>query len=111
MARHSVGPAPKAAIVPLLRVRAPARREIESAFGWYRERSSSSAEGFLDAVDEAFSQIMRAPAQHPVIRGRLRRVLLAGYPYAVYFKAYPKVISVVGVIHGHRHPNSWLRRA
>lgn len=97
--------------MPALRVRAPALREIESAFDWYRERSSSAAEGFLDAVDEAFSQIMKAPERYPVIHGRLRRVLLGSYPYAVYFKWYPDVISVVGVIHGHRHPRSWLRRA
>ncbi len=30
---------------------------------------------------------------------------------SVYYKVYPQVISVVGVIHGHRHPRSWLRRA
>ena len=60
---------------------------------------------------EAFAQITRTPEQYPVIHGRLQRVLLGGYPYAVYFKSYPNVISVVGVIHGHRHPNTWLRRA
>jgi plasmid stabilization system protein ParE len=95
----------------LLRVRAPAREEIESAFAWYRERSPSAAEGFLDAVDDAFLHITNAPEQHLVVHGLLRRALLAGYPYAVYYKLYPHVISVVGVIHGHRHPQTWLRRA
>lgn len=94
-----------------LRVRALARREIESAFDWYRERSSSAAEGFLDALDGALLHIARAPEQHLVVRGLLRRVLLAGYPYAIYYKVYPAVISVVGVVHGHRHPQTWLRRA
>lgn len=88
-----------------------ARGEIESAFEWYRERSSSAALGFLDAVDDAFVRIASAPEQQLVVRGLLRRTLLSGYPYAVYFKLYPKVISVVGVVHGHRHPDSWLRRA
>jgi toxin ParE1/3/4 len=45
-----------------------------------------------------------------VIRGRLRRVLLQRFPYAVYYKVYATGISVVGVIHGRRHPNTWLRR-
>lgn len=94
-----------------LRVRALARQEIESAFDWYFERSSSAAHGFLDGIDEAFSLIAAAPEQYPVVRGHLRRILLNGYPYAVYFKPYPHVISVVGVIHGHRHPRVWLRRA
>jgi hypothetical protein len=38
-------------------------------------------------------------------------VLLRRFPYAVYYKVFPLTISVVGVIHGHRHPDTWLRRA
>jgi plasmid stabilization system protein ParE len=93
-----------------LRVRALARHEIDEAFDWYAARSHIAALGFLDALDEAFLGIGRAPEQHLVIRGLLRRALLNGYPYAVYYKAFPAVISVVGVIHGHRHPQVWLRR-
>ena len=93
-----------------LRVRALARREIDEAFDWYAQRSPSAAMGFLDALDNALLRIGRAPDQHLVVRGLLRRVLLDAYPYAVYYKTYPHVISVVGVIHGHRHPRVWHRR-
>ena len=93
-----------------LRVRALARREIDEAFEWYAERSQSAALGFLDALDDALLKIARAPDQYLVVRGLLRRVLLDAYPYVVYYKAYPHVISVVGVIHGHRHPRIWYRR-
>ena len=64
----------------------------------------------MDAVDEAMERIVDAPEQYPVIRGRLQRILLEAFPYGVYFKAFPAVISVVGVIHGSRHPDTWLRR-
>ena len=94
-----------------MRVRAAARREIDSAFAWYLNNSPSAAEGFLDAVDEALSHVAKTPEGYPVVRGRLRRVLLRHFPYAIYYKVYPSVISIVGVIHGHRHPNTWLRRA
>lgn len=96
--------------MPPLRVRALARHEIDEAFDWYAARSHIAALGFLAALDEALLSIGRAPEQHLVIRGLLRRALLNGYPYAVYYKAFPAVISVVGVIHGHRHPQVWLRR-
>ena len=69
-----------------------------------------AAERFIVAVDAAIKAIEAAPTRQPVIQGRLRRVLLRGFPYAVYYKVYPKVISVVGVIHGRRHPSVWLRR-
>ena len=94
-----------------LRVRKIARAEILAAFEWYLERSPAAAERFLAAVDDAMRRIEEAPERYPLIRGRLRRVLLERFPYGVYYKVYPSVISVVGVIHGHRHPDTWLRRA
>ena len=59
----------------------------------------------------AIRHIEEAPERQPIIRGRLRRVLLRRFPYGVYYKLYPSTISVVGVIHGHRHPDTWLGRA
>ena len=96
--------------MPPLRVRALARHEIEEAFDWYAARSQGAGMGFLDALDQSLLSIARAPEQHLVVRGLLRRALLDAYPYAVYYKMFPSAISVVGVIHGHRHPLVWLRR-
>lgn len=95
----------------VVRVRAQARDEIEEALGWYRERSVAAAEEFLHELDVAMERIAEAPAQFLVVRGRLRRVLLHRFPYAVYYKVYPTTISIVGVIHGRRHPSTWPRRA
>ncbi len=94
-----------------LRVRKAARAEITAAFEWYLEHSPRAAARFLEAVDDAMRRIEEAPEQQPVIRGRLRRVLLRRFPYGIYYKVYPATISVVGVIHGHRHPDTWLKRA
>jgi len=94
-----------------LRVRKTARAEIDAAFAWYLERSPAAAVRFLEQVDGAMKLIEEAPEQAPIIRGRLRRVLLQHFPYGVYYKVFPATISVVGVIHGHRHPDTWLRRA
>ena len=97
--------------MPALAVRVRARAEIDEAFEWYRTRSQDAAANFLTAVDRALADIAAAPARFPVVRGRLRRLLLHGFPYAVYYKIYPRTISVVGVIHGHRDPETWLARA
>ena len=97
--------------MPRLVVRERARAEIREAFDWYLARSPSAAARFFEAVDAAISEIERTPERHPVVRGNLRRRLLPTFPYAVYYKLFPTVISVVGVIHGHRHPETWLQRA
>lgn len=77
---------------------------------WYLERSPAAAERFLEAVNDAMQVIEEGPERQPVIRGHLRRVLLQRFPNGVYYKVFPATISVVGVIHGHRHPDTWLRR-
>jgi hypothetical protein len=56
-------------------------------------------------------EIEQDPERFPVVHGRLRRRLLQRFPYGVYFKVYAQTINVVGVIHGHRHPDVWLKRA
>ena len=94
-----------------LRVRQQAKAEILKGYDRYFQKSPVAAQRFVDAVDEAIARIEERPELFPLIRGRLRRALLRRFPYAVYFKVYPSVISVVGVIHGHRHPDTWLRRS
>lgn len=94
-----------------LLVRRQARAELEASYGWYHERSARVADQFLEAVGEALRKVEATPEAFPVIRGRLRRVLVRGFTYAIYYKLYPSVISVIGVLHGRRHPDTWLRRA
>ena len=95
----------------VVRIRALARAEIAEALEWYLARSNDAAAAFLAEVDAAMTQIAEAPEQFSVVHGRLRRVLVQHFPYAVYYKRYPRTISIVGVIHGRRHPSTWLRRA
>lgn len=93
-----------------LRVRKIARAEIVAAFEWYLDRSLAAAQQFLHAVDEAMRMIEESLERYPIIRGHLRRLLLQRFPYALYDKVCPTTISVVGVIHGNRHPDVWLQR-
>ena len=92
--------------MPALRVRRVARQEIDAAFEWYRARSPRAAATFLDDLAQALTQSRAKPERYLVIHGRLRRTLLARFPYGVYFKVFPTVISVVGVIHGRQHPDA-----
>ena len=94
-----------------LRIRRIARAEILEAFTWYLARSSQAATRFVDAVDVAICGIEEDPERYRPVHGMLRRWLLVGFPYAVYYKVFPTITTVVGVIHGSRHPDTWQRRA
>jgi hypothetical protein len=37
-------------------------------------------------------------------------VLVHHFPYAIYYRLFPDVISVVAMVHGRRHQRRWLRR-
>ena len=93
----------------ILRLRKAAQDDIEDAFEWYRQQSPTAALRFLIAVDEALESLREHPERFPVVTGTLRRTLLRRFPYAVYFKVYERTTSVVGVVHGQRHPRTWLR--
>lgn len=93
-----------------LRLRKAAQDDIHGALEWYRQQSPTAALRFLLAVDEALESLREQPERFPVVVGALRRALLRRFPHAVYFKVYDRTVSVVGVIHGHRHPRTWLRR-
>lgn len=97
--------------MPRLVVRKLARAEIRAAFDWYLVRSPRAARRFVDAVDAAIDEIEDEPERCPVVHGNLRRLLLPHFPYSIYYKDFPTVTSVVGVIHGRRHPDVWLERA
>jgi len=92
-------------------IRRLAQAETVEAFEWSRLRSVSAVGDLLAEIDRAMSEIERDPEHFPVGHGRLRRMLFGRLPYGVYFKWYARSISVVGVIHGHRHPYVRLQRA
>ena len=95
----------------VLRVRKRARVEIEKAFDWYTARSTTAADQFVAAVNSAMEDNERDPESNRMFCGRLRRIFLEHYPYYVCYKVYPRVISVVGVLHVRRHPDVARRRA
>ncbi len=92
-------------------IRRLAQAEVAEAFEWYRERSVAAACEFLAEVERAIEGIQDDPMRFPVVHGRVRRVLLRRFPYAVYFKVYEHTVSVLGVIHGNRHQDTWRGRA
>jgi plasmid stabilization system protein ParE len=93
-----------------LRLQSIAEAEVAEALEWYRQQSATAAQDFLAAVDQTLRRIEQDPESLPLVSKTLRRVLLPRFPYAIYYRVFPDVVTVVGVIHGRRHPRRWRRR-
>lgn len=85
-------------------LRPAADRELTDAFRWYAERSSDLAVEFLLAVDDSLRDVREHPQAFPLVRPRLRRCLLAQFPYTIYYSGAESTIRVLAVVHSPRQP-------
>ncbi len=65
---------------------------------------------FLDSVEACVSSISEHPERSPVVEGTIRRLLMRGFPYSVFYAAYPNEAVVIACLHGARSPQVWRRR-
>jgi toxin ParE1/3/4 len=92
-------------------VRPEAELDVEEIALWYDEQQTGLGDRFSIKFKDLLRRIAENPLQFPVIgRRRTRRGLLNPFPYAVYFVTMGETISVIGVLHQHRHPDTWKKR-
>lgn len=96
--------------------RALAAEDVEEAIRYYlNEDAGLAALGFIDALEQAYSQIGRHPATgsprhgHELDMPGLRSWPLKGYPYIVFYVERDGYIDVWRVLHGLRDIPDWLR--
>lgn len=99
--------------MPIRRVEfhAHAEREIHSAGRWYRRRSPSSAQRFLQAVNEAVQRIVTAADLGSPYQDQIRWMRVKRFPYLIYYEIRdPHPIYIYAIAHTSRRPNYWRRR-
>lgn len=98
-------------------VRPEAEADIEEAFQWYEDRSPGLGRRFLDAVESSIDLVrtspQRFPATHRDASLSIRRALVDGFPYGLFFiwDATADALSVIACMHARRDPRRWLHRA
>ncbi len=65
---------------------------------------------FIAAVSATLRAVVEEPLQFPVAHRDTRRALLRRFPYNLYFRIHGKVVVVIAVQHGRRHPRRWQVR-
>ncbi len=91
-------------------VRCSAATDISEARAWYEAEQSGLGNSFLDAVQSALDGLVAGPLRYPVAVRDARRVLVARFPYSIYFRLHNDEIRVIGVLHQHRDPRLLKRR-
>ena len=95
-----------------------ANRDIEEAVAYYRrENADKAALRFIDAVEQAYSHISRAPASgsprygHELGLPGLRSWPLPRYPHLVFYVERNDHIDIWRVLHGQRDIPAWMQEA
>ena len=92
-------------------LRPEAEQDIAEARDWYEERSAALGQDFVSAVDATVAGIAERPLAFPEVHGATRRAVIRRFPYGVYYRIADREIVILAVMHGHRHPQQWLRRS
>jgi plasmid stabilization system protein ParE len=93
-----------------VRVAPEAKADIAEARRWYRERGADLDRRFLDAVEAALAAIGEHPGRGRVIDAGIRRLLIRGFSYSIFYTVDDNEAVALACLHGARSPRVWLRR-
>lgn len=92
-----------------LEISSEAELEVfEAALRYERERPGLGFRFEAD-VNSLFARLLENPFQFPEIEEGARRALVRQFPYGVFFTIDDDMVTVLGVLHLHRHPDTWKR--
>jgi plasmid stabilization system protein ParE len=93
-----------------LRFHPTALRELDEAVAFYDAESAGLGAAFIDEVERALQHIQRFPDAAPLVRGGIRRKVIAAFPYAVLYSTGSDVVVVLALAHQRRRPFYWRDR-
>lgn len=87
--------------------------DVTEAYAYYEGWRERVGARFLDGVGDAVVLLGEHPEAGPVVHRDLRRLLVHGFPYSLYYRLDPaeRVVEVRACVHQRRHPRAWRRRA
>lgn len=91
-------------------LRPEAEADVEEAAVWYEKQREGLGGEFLDEVLSVFETISCNPSMYPVVHRLTHRAVIHRFPFGIYYRTEGKMIVVVAVMHGSRHPKRWQKR-
>ena len=88
-----------------------AKDEFDEAYDFYESRRDGLGELFANAVQVVLDRISYNPRMHGIVVRNVRRGVVRGYPYCVYYREEQNAIRVLAIFHTSRDPAIWIGRA
>lgn len=87
-----------------------ARGEFDAAADFYEARQTGLGARFTLAVTDALDRVANNPKLHAVALDDVRKAVVRGFPYCVYYREEGDAVIVLSVFHTSRDPSEWQRR-
>lgn len=87
-----------------------AEQDMTEGRDWYERQRYGRGDEFVAAVGEVFDRLAANPRMHQVVRKDVRRAVVTGFPWVVFYRALRDRVSVIAVHDARRDPNRWKSR-
>lgn len=84
--------------------------EMLGSASYYEERVEGLGWDFLKTIEQTTERIVALPEAGPIVRGTVRKRLVAGFPFTLLYSIEPRQVFIVAVAHQSRRPGYWLKR-
>ena len=90
-------------------LRPEAEADVSAAFRYYHEGDPDLATRFVEELDRLLGRLEEFPRSAQQVMGydSVRRALVRGFPFAVFYLDSDEQIVVLRIMHTARHPESW----
>jgi plasmid stabilization system protein ParE len=93
-----------------VRLSAEAEAEYDDAGDWYERRHPGKGAVFTQAVQDVLDLVSAHPRMHAVVFKDVRKAVVTGFPYVVYYREEAGGLVVISVFHTSRDPADWQSR-
>ncbi len=86
-----------------------ARRHLNDGAAYCEGEEPGLGERFIRSLGQARLRLEDYPAIGQHVERGVHRLLVTGFPYAVYYRPEADRVLVVAIVHSSRHPDFWKR--
>jgi plasmid stabilization system protein ParE len=87
-----------------------ARAEFDDGYDYYEGERAGLGERFAGTVQVVLLRIGTTPRLHQTVFGDVRRAVVRGFAYCVYYREESGQVRVLSVFHASRDPSIWRAR-